>query len=91
MSNGFDPTRDLNNLPPPPQGYAPPPQGFAPPPQGYAPPPKGKRARPRRGTWAVQRNFSRMEQAFGTGALGTAVATRPGDPNGALRTPVSDV
>jgi hypothetical protein len=39
----------------------------------------------------VQRNFSRMEQAFGTGALGTAVATRPGDPNGALRTPVSDV
>jgi uncharacterized YccA/Bax inhibitor family protein len=77
MSNEFETMPDLTRLPPPPSGYA-----------GES---KKKRVRRRSGTWAVQRNFSRMEQAFGTGALGTAVATRPGDPTGAARPGVSDV
>jgi uncharacterized YccA/Bax inhibitor family protein len=77
MSNQFEPMPDLTRLPPPPVNYA-----------GR---PKRKRNQRSRGTWAVQRNFSRMERTFGTGALGTAVATRPGDPTGSSRTPVSDV
>jgi uncharacterized YccA/Bax inhibitor family protein len=62
-----------------------------PPPAGYGASPQKKKSRSRTGTWAVKRNFSRMEQTFGTGALGTAVATRPGDPFSTTRPGVSDV
>jgi uncharacterized YccA/Bax inhibitor family protein len=54
----------------------------------------GRRNRRRQsGSWAVRSNFSRMEREFGTGALGsgavaTAVMTRPG---GGPLPPVSDV
>jgi uncharacterized YccA/Bax inhibitor family protein len=76
MSNEHQPMPDLTRLPPPPQNYG-----------------RSIKKKPRRsrGTWAVQRNFSRMEQTFGTGALGTAIATRPGDPTSSMRPPVSDV
>ncbi|HXQ44153.1 MAG TPA: Bax inhibitor-1/YccA family protein [Acidimicrobiales bacterium] len=51
-----------------------------------------RRRKRQSGTWAVRKNFARMEREFGTGArggaVGTAVMTRPGADQ---RPPVSDV